>query len=64
MVYASNAKVGEGQSGGPVVGEDGKVLGIIIGRTVLTSKSGEKFNSSVYIPYSVIKNEWEKFKGE
>lgn len=63
MVYATTAQIVEGQSGGPVFGNDGKVLGFLIGKTVVTSEIGKKFNVSIYVPYSIIKKEWDKFKG-
>lgn len=64
IVYASTAQIVHGQSGGPVLGDDGKVLGMLIGKTILTGKGGEKYTVSVYVPYSVIKAEWEKYKKE
>lgn len=61
LVYTSTAQVIEGQSGGPVYSDDGYIIGIVIGHTILTPKVGDKFSVSVYIPYSIIKKEWEKF---
>ena len=63
LVYASNAKVIQGQSGGPVFGNNGDVIGMVIGNTILTSaKTGQEFEVSLYIPYSVIEKEWLKFQ--
>lgn len=64
IVYASTAEIVDGQSGGPVFSDDGKVVGMLIGKTILTGKGGEKYTVSVYVPYSVIKAEWEKYKKE
>lgn len=62
VVYASTAQIVHGQSGGPVFGDDGKVVGMLIGKTILTGKDGEQYTVSVYVPYSVIKTEWEKYQ--
>jgi len=64
IVYASTAEIVHGQSGGPVFGDDGKVVGMLIGKTILTGKEGKQYTVSVYVPYSVIKAEWEKYKKE
>lgn len=62
-VYASDTKVIQGQSGGPVFGNNGDVIGMVIGNTILTSaKTGQEFEVSIYIPYSIIEKEWIKFQ--
>lgn len=65
LVYASSAKVIQGQSGGPVFGHNGDVIGMVIGNTILTNvKTGQEFEVSLYIPYSIIEKEWLKFQKE
>lgn len=61
VVYATTAHIFHGQSGGPVIGEDGKVIGILVGETEVTNQAGKKFIVSVFVPKSVIEQEWKKF---
>lgn len=63
LVYASSAKVIQGQSGGPVFGHNGDVIGMVVGNTILTNvKTGQEFEVSLYVPYSIIEREWLKFQ--
>lgn len=52
-----SVKANPGQSGGPVIGTDGKVVGMLIG-----DASAYDPNKSFYIPYSVLKQEFDKIK--
>lgn len=62
QLYVSDSPVSHGQSGGPVIGSDGKVVGMIIGETTVTDiKTNKKFSVSLYIPYQIIQKEWLKF---
>lgn len=61
LVYATTAKVYPGQSGGPVTGEDNKVIGILIGETQVSDNKNRNFKVSIFIPYHVIKQEWIVF---
>lgn len=63
LLYATTAKIVHGQSGGPVIGVDGSVVGILIGETEVTNANGDKLMVSMFVPYSVIKQEWDKFQG-
>jgi hypothetical protein len=53
----STVKVIPGMSGGPVYGDDGKVVGMAI-----ASFMGEHGRDSIYVPYSVILEQWHHFK--
>lgn len=51
----------KGLSGGPVFSKDGYAIGILIG-SLTETKSGISHESAVYIPYSTIIYEWNKYK--
>jgi len=67
-----DAPLAKGMSGGSVVANsDGKVVGINVGiySTTLHSLSGhaemkDAKRVSIFVPYSTIQREWDKFKGE
>lgn len=69
-VYLSTAVTEGGMSGGPVFGDDFKVVGILTGATNGTDVEGNKVPElvgkgdafSIYIPYSTIQAEWNKFQ--
>lgn len=61
VLYATNAKVVHGQSGGPVIGKDGEIIGMVIGETQVV-QNGKEFIVSLYIPYNTIQKEWNKFQ--
>lgn len=59
MVTASIVK---GMSGGPVLNEKREVLGINVGYSIKDTKvNGQPTAWSLFLPYSEIKKEWEKF---
>lgn len=51
----------KGMSGGPVYGEDGKIIGIIIGSGTM-NVDGEIKRVSMYIPHQTISEQWLLFK--
>lgn len=69
IVYVSSAPTVGGQSGAPVFGIDGKVIGMLVGSSNGINESGKMDSAlngkgkvfSIYIPYEVINKEWEKF---
>lgn len=69
-VYITDANAEVGMSGGPVYGNDLKVVGILSALTKGVDVYGNKApsligkgeNFSLYIPYRTIQSEWDKFQ--
>lgn len=57
---STTSKTVKGMSGGPVYGSDGKIIGMTIGAPL--DKSEVKNVESIFIPYEIIKMEWENFE--
>lgn len=58
-----DTKIEQGMSGGPVYNSNREVVGINIGFTAKPINAGGKTAIySIYLPYDIIKAEWEKFK--
>lgn len=60
-----NTKIVKGMSGGPVFNKTKQVVGINVGYTLRKQLiENKKLDISVYVPYSIIKEEWNKFEQE
>lgn len=53
----------DGMSGGPLYSDDKKIVGILIGQAI-ADVGGKKQKVAVYMPYEVIKSQWEKYKSK
>jgi hypothetical protein len=52
-----------GMSGGPVHNTDGEVIGMIVEPLLEKLSYGEKdYSVSIYLPYSLIQQEWDKYE--
>lgn len=57
---STTSKTVKGMSGGPVYGADGKIIGMTIGAP--KDRTEVKDVDSIFIPYEIIKLEWENFE--
>jgi hypothetical protein len=57
---STTSKTVKGMSGGPVYSSDGKIIGMTIGSP--QDKTEVKDVDSIFIPYEIIKLEWENFE--
>lgn len=63
MFRGVKTKIVKGMSGGPVINDKNEIVGINIGYSQMTNPvTKEKYFISIYLPYEVIKDEWEKFQ--
>lgn len=63
IYYTHSAKTQGGMSGGPVYGKDRKVIGMILGSTTVVENGTTRY-ASVYMPYSLVQQQWAKFQAQ
>lgn len=56
-------KTEDGMSGGPIYANDKKVVGMLLGTTILDI-NGKVQPAAIYLPYDVVVAQWEKFQNQ